>query len=169
MSKPYWGGLRIGWIRAAAPVVQRLSAARVAVDMSGPLLDQIVATRLLARRDEVVGERRELLRRRRAVFADALRARLPEWRFRVPAGGLSLWVELDAPISTALAHAAATRSVRLAPGPRFGLDGTLERYLRLPFTLPEEELVEAADRLARARADLDRAAPMDWTAPALVA
>jgi DNA-binding transcriptional MocR family regulator len=169
MSKPYWGGLRIGWIRAAAPLVQRLSAARVAVDMSGPLLDQVVAVRLLERHDEVVGERRALLRQRRAVFADALRERLPEWRFRVPDGGLSFWVELDAPISTALAHAAATRSVRLAPGPRFGLEGTLERYLRLPFTLPEEELVETADRLARARADLDRSAPLDWTAPALVA
>jgi DNA-binding transcriptional MocR family regulator len=169
MSKPYWGGLRVGWIRAAAPVVQRLSAARVAVDMSGPLLDQLVAVRLLARQDEVVGERREQLRRRRAVFAEALRSRLPEWRFRVPDGGLSFWVELDAPISTALAHAAATRSVRLAPGPRFGLDGTLERYLRLPFTLPEDELVEAAARLARARADVERVAPLDWTAPALVA
>jgi hypothetical protein len=78
-------------------------------------------------------------------------------------------VELDAPVSTALAHAAATRSLRLAPGPRFGLDGTLERYLRLPFTLPEEELLEAADRLARTRADLDRVPSIDWTAPALVA
>src|SRR6266511_3858424 len=26
MSKPYWGGLRVGWIRAPAPVVARLAA-----------------------------------------------------------------------------------------------------------------------------------------------
>ena len=43
MSKPYWGGLRIGWIRATEQIVQRLTAVRVGVDMSGPVLDQLVA------------------------------------------------------------------------------------------------------------------------------
>ena len=50
MSKPYWGGLRIGWIRATEPIVQRLTAVRVGVDMSGPVLDQLVAVELLAAR-----------------------------------------------------------------------------------------------------------------------
>jgi hypothetical protein len=36
------------------------------------------------------------------------------------------------------------------------VDGTLERFLRLPFTLPEPELVDAVDRIAAARFDLDR-------------
>ncbi|RQX14597.1 GntR family transcriptional regulator, partial [Micromonospora chalcea] len=48
MSKPYWGGLRIGWVRASAPQVQRLAAARVGVDMASPVLDQLVAVHLLA-------------------------------------------------------------------------------------------------------------------------
>ena len=48
--------------------------------------------------------------------------------------------------------------MRVAPGPRFGVDGTMERFLRLPFTLPEADLVEAVRRLAAARADLDRPA-----------
>ncbi len=65
-----------------------------------------------------------------------------------PRGGVTLWAELDGPISSALARAAEEVGVRLAPGPRFGLDGTLERFLRLPFTLPAEELVEAVGRLA---------------------
>ena len=74
--------------------------------------------------------------RRRDALLAALRTALPEWRVRVPHGGLTLWAELDGPISSALARAAEEVGVRLAPGPRFGLDGTLERFLRLPFTLP---------------------------------
>ncbi len=169
MTKPFWGGLRVGWIRAAAPVIARLSALRVAVDMSGPVLDQLVALRLLDRADEVIGERRVQLRRRRDLLTEALHRECPEWTFRVPAGGTCLWVELDGPVSTALAHAALEHGVRLAPGPHFAADAVLERYLRLPYTLPEADLAEGIRRILAARADLDRARPTDWSAPPLVA
>jgi DNA-binding transcriptional MocR family regulator len=169
MSKPFWGGLRIGWIRATAPLVQRLVAARVGVDMAGPVLDQLVGAQLLRRADAVVAQRRRMLRTRRDALVDALRAELPEWRFRIPAGGVSLWVELDAPISSVLARAAEYYGVRLAPGPRFGVDGTLERFLRLPFTRPEAELADAVKRIAAARRDLERGNRRSWEAPPLVA
>jgi DNA-binding transcriptional MocR family regulator len=169
MSKPYWGGLRIGWIRAAAPLVQRLAALRIGVDMSGPVLDQLVAARLLRYGDAVLAARREELRRQRDALVAALRAELPEWRFRVPAGGLSIWVELDAPISGALSRAAESYGVRLAAGPRFGVDGTMERFLRLPYTLPADQLADAVKRIAAARDDLDRPVRRTWEPPALVA
>jgi len=169
MSKPFWGGLRIGWIRAAAPLVQRLAAVRVGVDMAGPVLDQLVAARLLTQRDEVIAQRRERLRAQRDRLAAALRERLPEWHFRVPGGGVCLWAELDEPVSSVLCRAVESYGVRLAPGPRFGVDGTLERFVRLPFTLPERDLVEAVDRIAQARAELDRPARRGYDTPALVA
>jgi DNA-binding transcriptional MocR family regulator len=169
MSKPYWGGLRIGWIRAAAPLVQRLAAVRVGVDMAGPVLDQLVAARLLAHRDAVIAARRDRLRGQRDRLAAAVRERLPEWHFGVPGGGVSLWAELDAPVSSALCRTVESYGVRLAPGPRFGVDGTMERFVRLPFTLPERELVEAVDRIAQARLDIDRPARRNYEAPALVA
>ncbi|MER7369653.1 PLP-dependent aminotransferase family protein, partial [Nonomuraea wenchangensis] len=53
--------------------------------------------------------------------------------------------------ATPLAEAAAGHGVRLAPGPWFGLEGTLEGYLRLPFTLPPQALAEAVVRLRAAR------------------
>jgi DNA-binding transcriptional MocR family regulator len=169
MSKPYWGGLRIGWIRAAEPVVQRLAAVRVGMDMAGPVLDQLVAVALLRRAPEIVTARRIQLRRQRDVLVEALRRELPAWRFTVPDGGVTLWVELDAPISSALARSAESFGVRLAPGPRFGLDGTLERFLRLPFTLPPAELTEAVSRIVAARDDLHRGTRRAWDTPALVA
>jgi DNA-binding transcriptional MocR family regulator len=169
LSKPYWGGLRIGWIRAPGPVVQRLAALRVGTDMAGPVLDQLVAVRLMVRAPEIVAQRRVQLTRQRDALVEALRSNLPEWRFRIPGGGVTLWVELDAPVSTALARAAEETGVRVAPGPRFGVDGTLERFLRLPFTLPEVELVEAVKRLAAARADLDRTRRVNWGHPPVIA
>jgi DNA-binding transcriptional MocR family regulator len=169
MSKPYWGGLRIGWVRAAAPLVQRLAAVRVGMDMASPVLEQLVAVHLLRRSAEIVAPRRAQLAVQRDALVAALRAELPEWRFTVPNGGMSVWAELDGPVSSALARAAEERGVRLAPGPRFGLDGTLERFLRLPFTLPPAELTDAVRRLAAARYDLDRIARPLWRTPAVIA
>ena len=95
---------------------------------------------------------------------------LPEWRFTVPAGGVMLWAELDGPISSALARAAEDVGVRLAPGPRFGLDGTLERFLRLPFTLAPDDLDRGGrGGIASVRHDLDRAARPAWRTPAVIA
>ncbi|WP_405106158.1 PLP-dependent aminotransferase family protein [Micromonospora sp. NBC_01405] len=169
MSKPYWGGLRIGWVRASAPQVQRLAAARVGVDMAGPVLDQLVAVHLLADASTIVAARRVQLAAQRDALTGALAQRLPDWRVTVPRGGVTLWAELDGPISSALARAAEEVGVRLAPGPRFGLDGTLERFLRLPFTLPAADLVDAVGRLAAVRYDLDRGGRPRWREPAVIA
>ncbi len=150
LSKPVWGGLRIGWLRASAELVHRLSAVRLAIDMSGPVLDQLVAVDLIAHIDEIAAARvRELLPRRDALIA-ALREQLPSWHLGSPRGGLSLWCELDAPLSTPLSMLAAQTGVIVVPGSRFGVDGTLERFLRLPFTLPPDQLVQAVRRLATA-------------------
>ncbi|MFY1686803.1 PLP-dependent aminotransferase family protein [Plantactinospora sp. WMMB782] len=167
MSKPYWGGLRIGWIRASAPQVQRLAAARVGVDMAGPVLDQLVAVRLLADAGTIVPARREQLAAQRDALLAALRTELPNWRVRAPSGGVTLWAELDGPVASALARAAEDVGVRLAPGPRFGLDGTLERFLRLPFTLPAAELTEAVRRIAAVRYDIDRVQRPLWREPVI--
>ncbi|MBV1852416.1 MocR-like transcription factor YczR [Catellatospora tritici] len=169
MSKPFWGGLRIGWIRASAPIVQRLAAVRVGVDTAGPVLDQLVAVRLLARADEVIPQRRAQLAAQRDALVAAVREHLPTWRVTVPSGGVTLWAELDGPVSSALARAVEPLGVRLAPGPRFGVDGTLERFVRLPFTLPVPELVDGVRRIAAARYDLDRTGRPQWSEPALIA
>ncbi|MEV4637209.1 PLP-dependent aminotransferase family protein [Actinoplanes sp. NPDC049548] len=169
MSKAYWGGLRIGWVRASAPLVQRLAALRVGVDMASPVLEQLVAVHLLQDAPSIVAARRAQLAFRRAALVEALTEHLPEWRFTVPRGGVTLWAELDGPISSALSRAAEDVGVRLAPGPRFGLDGTLERFVRLPFTLAADDLTEAIRRIASVRHDLDRASRPAWRTPAVIA
>lgn len=63
---------------------------------------------------------------------------------------MSLWVKLPSPMSTALSAAAMRLGLDVPAGPRFGVDGTLERFIRLPYALPEPELEEAVHLLARA-------------------
>src|SRR5262249_1459487 len=45
MSKSAWGGLRIGWVRAAPALIQRLGAAPPGMDIADPLLEPLVALR----------------------------------------------------------------------------------------------------------------------------
>src|SRR6478752_4695571 len=170
MSKTFWAGLRIGWIRANPALIGRLAVARAALDIAGPVLEQLIAVELLANAETVIARQREVARARRDALVAALRSVLPEWRFAVPAGGLSLWVELDAPRSTALAAIADRHGLRFASGPRFGVDGAFERFVRLPFSLPEPVLEEAVARLAVAwRSVSESPSPPAERAPALVA
>jgi DNA-binding transcriptional MocR family regulator len=158
LSKPVWGGLRIGWIRGSADLVQRLAVLRASVDMGGAVLDQLVAARIVPMLDELMPERVAGLRAQRDTLLAALTRELPEWRAPEPQGGLSLWVELDAPMSTPLSLLAAPAGVVMVPGSRFGVDGTLERFLRIPFALPSERLDEAVRRIAGVWHQLDRSA-----------
>jgi DNA-binding transcriptional MocR family regulator len=64
---------------------------------------------------------------------------------------MSVWAELPGGTSaSALAARAVEHGVRVAAGPRFGVDRGFEQRLRLPFTQPPERLVEAVRRLAAA-------------------
>src|SRR4051794_14652773 len=94
VSKSLWGDLRMGWVRCPSEVVGRLVGARVSLDLGSPVFEQLVAARLLVRREELYAARRERLRTQRDALVAAMAERLPDWRFRVPTGGLSLWCEL---------------------------------------------------------------------------
>ncbi|WP_188193977.1 MocR-like transcription factor YczR [Nonomuraea sp. SYSU D8015] len=150
-SKLWWGGLRIGWIRTTAALARRLARHRSVVDIASPVMEQLVVARLFDRLEETRAERRRALRASRDALVSGLREHLPEWTFTVPRGGGTLWVRLNGDAATPLAEAAAGHGVRLAPGPWFGLEGTLEGCLRLPYTLPPQVLTEAVTRLRTAR------------------
>ncbi|HZC26290.1 MAG TPA: PLP-dependent aminotransferase family protein [Actinopolymorphaceae bacterium] len=160
-SKTFWGGVGVGWLRAPRSLVPTLIAARVASDLGTSVLSQLTAAELLLRREPILLERREMLRSRRAALAAALGEHLPDWRFQLPPGGLSLWCELDIPVSSTLAAMAGQYGVRLAAGPKFGTDGAFERFVRLPYTLPEPALAAAVERLARVYASLEASWPSE--------
>ncbi|MEV4774943.1 PLP-dependent aminotransferase family protein [Microbacterium sp. LWH12-1.2] len=146
MSKLAWGGLRIGWIRADRRLVARLLAVRSSYDLGTALLEQCIAAELLTDLPSLKAHVRARLSAGRAAVADALEGfdgiRMP----RTP-GGLSAWVDLGAPVSTALSLAARDRQLILPPGPRFATGGVLERKVRIPISFPPKQAAEAMERL----------------------
>lgn len=153
-SKSHWAGLRLGWIRASEDVIGRLIAARFAVDLGSPVFEQLVLAELLDDGGAALAHRREEALALRDALTGALNWYCPDWTFTVPQGGLSLWCRLPEPMSTRLAVAAASHGVQVAPGSRFGVHGGLERWLRLPYSLPADRLFEAVRRLGTAAASV---------------
>ncbi|NBH07538.1 PLP-dependent aminotransferase family protein, partial [Amycolatopsis sp. SID8362] len=162
-SKTHWGGLRLGWIRASEDLLGRLVSARYAVDLGSPVFEQLVLTELLDD-ESALTRRREELRGYRDALAGAVREHLPDWTFALPEGGLSLWCRMPEPVSSRLAVAAASHGVQVAPGSRFGVHGGLERWIRLPFSLPPETMEQAVRRLRTAEASV-RGTPESLAAP----
>ncbi|WP_414505804.1 PLP-dependent aminotransferase family protein [Streptomyces sp. NEAU-L66] len=154
MSKTHWGGLRIGWLRAPARLVTELAGQRVATDMGGSVLDQLLALALLARAGDLLPPRLEQMRRQRAALTTALTEHAPQWTWQLPPGGLSLWVDLGESIASALAERALDYGVRIEGGAYFATDpGLFEQRLRIPYTTPPDTLREAVHRMATALAD----------------
>ena len=73
---------------------------------------------------------------------------------------MSLWIELDAPLSPALVMDVRSRGLLLSAGPPFAVDGGHDRHLRLPFTAPAEDLEKAVDILAEAWPQVRAGAPV---------
>ncbi len=149
-SKAFWGGLRVGWIRAPKALVPRLVETRAALDLGTAPFEQLVLAELMRAPQDALRAQRERLRSQRDQLSGRLADRLPSWEFRRPAGGLSLWIRLPAPLSSRLAEQAEEFGLFITPGHRFFVDGGGERYLRAPYTHPEDTLSDAVDRLAQA-------------------
>jgi DNA-binding transcriptional MocR family regulator len=150
MSKLFWGGLRVGWVRGPRPLIARLTRSKVVADLSGSVVSQALAAHLLARRDEVVRVRRREVRSRFERLTALLREALPEWSWVRPEGGLTLWVRLPTPSAEELARVAPRHGVSIVPGPVHSPSGGFNDHLRLPFVLEESLLSEGIARLARA-------------------
>ncbi|WP_120339159.1 PLP-dependent aminotransferase family protein [Cryobacterium soli] len=150
VGKSVWGGLRVGWIRADPGLIRKLAAARLANDLGTPVLEQLIVTRLIEQLPDILESRRLLLRAGRDRLTEGLAQRFPEWRVPAVDGGITLWVNLGRPVSSQLALAARTQGLLLPAGPRFGIDGAFERFLRIPFCYGPDEMPRALDALALA-------------------
>lgn len=157
-SKTFWGGLRVGWLRAPLPSVETLIRQRYLTDLGTAPFEQLVLCELMA--DGVVAdEQRRLARARRDHLVAALTTTLPDWQVTAPPGGLSVWAQLPAPCSSQLVRAADRERLTLTAGTRFFADGGGERNLRLPYVCEPDVAGEAVRRLRRAWDALDQSAP----------
>ncbi|WP_151774926.1 SCO1417 family MocR-like transcription factor [Streptomyces abyssomicinicus] len=161
-SKAFWAGMRIGWVRAAPEIIRSLVAARAYADLGTPVLEQLAVAWLMdtGEWEDAVAWRRAQARENRDALVAAVRRELPSWEFTVPAGGLTLWVRAGGLSGSRIAVAGERVGVRVASGPRFGVDGAFEGYVRLPFTVGGALAEEAASRLADAVRLVETGAPL---------
>ena len=161
LSKLAWPGLRAGWVRAPEPIIERLARLKSANDLGSPLLTQAIAVRLLAAIDSIRDLRRHQLRIRRDLMANLLRESLPDWKFRLPAGGLFLWVKLPAGDSREFAQVALRHGALILPGPAMSAAEQHSGFIRLPFLAEDETLRNGVRRLSAAWRDYRPAGPGD--------
>jgi DNA-binding transcriptional MocR family regulator len=149
-GKTWWGGLRVGWVRAPRGSVERVIEARHSLDLGTAVLEQLVVVDLIGQGQALLAERRREARTRRDAIVASLRRHVPDWRFAVPGGGLNLWCELPDDRGDDLARVAESAGVRLARGGQFGVEGGLGRFVRVPFCVAPDEADEVGRRLAEA-------------------
>ena len=154
-SKILFPGLRVGWLVAPRPLIERLQAAKQLADLHTSALLQAAVHRFCERRlleRHVTRVTAEYARRRTLLLA-ALRRRMPEGvTWTEPHGGFSLMLTLPVGLdAAALLPAAVDRGVAFTPGAAFCLDGGGERTLRLAFSsVAAARIDEGVRRLAEA-------------------
>jgi DNA-binding transcriptional MocR family regulator len=149
-SKSFWGGLRVGWLRADPATVATLTSVKGGEDLGTSVLAQLVTARLLPSVGLARDRRRAALGPARDTVTATVAELLPGWRFERPAGGASLWVRLPGPGATAFAQAAGRAGVALLPGPTFSCADGLDDYLRISFAPPLPDVLSGLHRAAAA-------------------
>ena len=149
-SKVAWGGLRVGWLRGPAGVIERSVRNRTSSDLGCSVPAQLLALQLLDHYDDLIAARRPALGASATRFAALLAGAVPGCTFDPPAGGLSLWVRLPGGAdAAAFASRALRHGVSVAPGPFASPTGGHD-HLRLCHDRPDEEITEGIARLAAA-------------------
>jgi DNA-binding transcriptional MocR family regulator len=150
MSKLFWAGLRVGWLRAPQPVIARLARLKIVADLGTSLIPQAIAVRLFDHMDAIKARRREELLESLALMTDLMQEHLPTWMWSPPAGGPFLWVQLPWPDAQEFAQMALRHGTLVTPGITMSVDGSHTSYLRLPYFLDRELLHEGVTRLSEA-------------------
>jgi 2-aminoadipate transaminase len=136
-SKVSFPGLRVGWVIAPRAVIERLADAKQISDLHSDQLSQAVLLRF-AESGELAQHIERTLRTGRERLSAVLRAcaaHLPAGtKFTRPEGGMSLWVELPAPLNSEhLLTRVQERGVNFLPGRYFSARRTHARGLRISF------------------------------------
>lgn len=151
-SKSIVPALRIGWVVAAKPVIQKLVIIKQASDLQVSTLNQIVmhevASKIIEDQARVI---LPVYKARRDAMLAALQAHMPKGvRWTKPEGGMFVWVTLPEGMDGAalLERAIAEARVAFVPGIAFFADRGRSNYLRLNFSLSNEaSIAEGIKRL----------------------
>lgn len=156
MSKVFWGGLRVGWIRGDENVIGRLARLKARADLGTPLLSQMVSAWLLPHLPEVAAQRVADLHANLDLAEAAVSAELPEFAWSRPDGGVSMWLHMPWGASGPFTELARRHGVAVVPGTLLSPGGHSDASIRLSLTAPPAVLEQGVRRLASAWAEYSR-------------
>jgi 2-aminoadipate transaminase len=165
-SKIISPGIRLGWLAAPTPLLQKFNLGKQAADLCPSTLAQKIVNQYFreARWQDYVEKVTRVYHKRRDAMLAALEEYFPEeasWTH--PLGGFYIWVTLPEYLDTAdlLALAIEQHKVAFVPGAGAWVDGSGKHHMRLAFSgVDEENIEEGIKRLAkviREQMDLYRA------------
>lgn len=144
-SKIFSPGMRIGWLSAPKPLLEKFSKAKEAENLCPSPFTQKVLLAYLKRFD-LKGQTRKvaaMYRERCQAMLQALEESFPsEATWTKPEGGLFIWVTLpDYFDTTEMLAKALEEKVAYIPGEAFYADGRGKNSLRLNFSYSEVEVI----------------------------
>ncbi len=149
-SKILSPGIRLGWVAAPSPVLEKLNLGKQAADLCTSTLSQLMVQAYFEESPwrAYVDSLTEVYRARRDTMLDALAEFFPaEAQWTRPAGGLFIWVTLPDFIDTTDLLARALRdNVAFVPGEAAYLDGRGRSSMRLNFSGSGEDAVREGVR-----------------------
>jgi 2-aminoadipate transaminase len=149
-SKILSPGIRLGWVVAPPPVLEKINLGKQAADLCTSTLSQLMVQAYFeeSRWRDYVESLTEIYRARRNTMLDALAEHFPrqaEWTR--PAGGLFIWATLPDFIDTTDLLARALRdNVAFVPGEAAFLDGRGRNAMRLNFSGSDEDAIREGIR-----------------------
>lgn len=143
-SKILAAGLRVGWIVAAKPVIEKLDLVKQSTDLCGSMFDQRIVAECL--RQGVVERHlpgiREFYKQKCQVMLASLEQAMPhEVQWTRPAGGLFVWVVLPDLLNSEAILPESIEQARViyVPGHPFHVNDTGRNTLRVAFSKESED------------------------------
>jgi DNA-binding transcriptional MocR family regulator len=150
LSKVFWSGLRVGWVRAPAAVIARLARIKTVTDLGNNIISQSIALPVFRDFDAIRAYRRAELREKLRFATALLDEHLPDWKYNTPAGGFCLWLTVPVADVRPFVQIARRFGVNIIAGTSMAIDESAVNNLRLVFSGPMETTREGIHRLARA-------------------
>ncbi len=157
-SKVAWAGLRIGWLRAPAPLIERTMHLRLGTDLGAAIPSQLFAVQLLPHLGALAEDRRRVLAETVGRAIQRVQTDFPNWQLVEPQGGSVLWTRLPVPDSGPFVQIARRHGVHVAPGSVARAGRKADPHIRICVDRPWPLVDAGLSRLGFAWRDAQRGA-----------